>query len=225
MLDPNNYESTEALNTDELLEYGSAAQVEIDGLDADLEDLKEKTKGKKEAKAKQAKRIAMIFHAQESGASLFKLKDGGITEERPDLEGSLPLGDAPQQPVELPLDDDLIEEVHEAPVGRVEQDDGNEDSSDKQEGSKPQTYPAEQDGQIYKAKGTLGNTLNVRQSVRGWTGRISGKPVALDKGTALEAMAGVEDYLKEEFVLDWTPTIEIAEVSEAESEADSMVDL
>ncbi len=216
MLDPNNYEITEPLNPDELLEYGSAAQVEIDGLESDVDDLKAKLKTKKEKIAKHAKRIAMIFHAQESGASLFKLKDGGITEEAPDLEGSLPLGDEPEQPVELPLDDDLIEEVHEEPVGRVEKE---------PEGSKLQTYPPEQDGQVYKAKGSLGNTLNVRQSVRGWTGRISGKPVALDLETAQEAMAGVEDYLKEEFVLDWTPTIEIAEVSEAESEADSMVDL
>lgn len=215
MLDPNNYESTEALNPDELLEYGSASQVEIDGLESDVDDLKAKLKTKKEEMAKHSKRISMIFHAQESGASLYKLKDGGITEEGPDLEGSLPLGPAPQQEVELPLDDDTpLEEAADY-----------EEEELPDEGPGFKGYPDEQDGQVYKAKGTLGNTLTVKQSATGWTGRISGKPVAINLGSARDAMAGVEDYLNEDFVLDWQPTIEIAEVSEEDADAEFGVEL
>jgi len=38
-------------------------------------------------------------------------------------------------------------------------------------------------------------------------------------------MAGVEDYLNEEFVLVWQPTIEIAEVSEEDADAEFGVEL
>ncbi len=202
MLDPQNYESTEKLSDEALLEKGSEYQVEIDGLESDLEDLKAKATGKKSKLKRFAAHIAKIFHAREMGADLYLLNDGGLTEEAPDLEGSLPLGDAPERGPEEPPEEGL-------PL---------EEATETLSPGEDATYPAQQAGQIYQAKGTAKNTLTVKESPRGWTGRVSGKPVAIDRETAKQAMSDVEDYLKEEYALDWKPTIEITEISEEEGD-------
>lgn len=71
-------------------------------------------------------------------------------------------------------------------------------------------YPAEEPGQIYQGKSAQGNTCTVKNTAGKptWVGRVSGKPVAIDRPTAAEAMQMVEDHVKGE--IDWQPTLELA---------------
>jgi hypothetical protein len=220
-MEPNNYASLDPLGPDALLEKGTEFQREIDGLEAELDDLKAETKDKKENLARFQKKVAAIFHARESGADLWLLNGGELTDERPDTEGSLPLR--------------LIPDEVEEPEGSLPLTD-EDTASDEPEGGRAAAendapgYPEEQAGQVYQGKSSAGNTCTVKEPSPGsgkWTGRVSGKPIAIEQPLVI-AFRLVEEFTGDTGPdgIDWKPTLEIQTVDEEDVDAElDMVDL
>lgn len=193
-LNPNNYANLEPLDGEELLEKLAEFQRNADAAEATWDDLKEQARDAKLKFEKWRGKVAMIGRAHEQVHSLYLLKGGELTEDSPDTEGSLDFGDdGLGGQVEEPQDSgDLIEEVVEEPAPRQQKGGG-------------RIYPAEQDGQVYRGKSSQGNTCTVKKQAAGWYGRVSGKPIATEQGTAAAAMKLVDEHVKEN--VDWNPTI------------------
>lgn len=190
-LDPNNYASLEPLDAEELIEKLAEFQRNADAAEADWEDMKAETKEAKEKYEGWREKVATIGRARESAHPLYLLNDGNLTEEKPDEDGSLPLGEPEDDAPVVDLDDDAgtPEEVVEppAPAKRI--------------------YPAEQDGQVYQGKTSQGNTCTVKQQAGGWYGRVSGKPIAVKQDLAAKAMRLVDEHTDEQ--IEWNPTVSL----------------
>ena len=204
-MDPNQYASIEPLGPDALLEKGTEYQRQIDGLEAELDDLKSEVSEKKADMTRFQNKVAAIFHARESGQDLYQLRGGELTSDPPD-EDTLPLGEPPPEAVDTPVEEGSLP---------LEEESGVQATSE---------YPEEEAGQVYQGKSSAGNTCTVKETKPGngkWTGRVSGKPVAIEQ-TLPEAFRIVEEHVGDtgDIGIDWKPTLEIEAVDEDEVDAE-----
>ena len=200
-LDPNQYASLDPLNAEELMEKLAEFQRDADAAEADWIDCKAEAAEAKKTYERLLEKVKQIGRAREQAHDLYQLKGGELTQDTPDSEGTLPF-DEPEAPVEDPVDGPAMEVPEEA----------------ERPAASRRIYPAEQDGQVYRAKSSQGNTCTVKQQAGGWYGRVSGKPLASQQPAASKAMRLIDEYLKEQ--LDWNPTITLDLGDDPTSKAD-----
>lgn len=204
-LNPNNYASLEPLSPEELLEHLATFQRNTDAAEADWQDCKDAAKDAKEKFEKLRGKVAMIGRAREAGHALYELKGGELSEDTPDTEGTLDLGEP---------DDDVVVDLGDDPQSEAEELFPSEEATT----GGMRIYPAEQEGQVYQGKSSQGNTCTVKMQVGGWYGRVSGKPISAQVKTAAIAMKAVDAYLDE--YVDWNPTVTLDEPEDGPPKAD-----